>query len=126
MPPLQETIFEKHLMAESNRHHIIFTRKSYTSKVERAYRSHKGLIVPLHPEGHKELHCNVEPPLKPSARQMVTALAMLDKLPDCVLNDPFETMQRLAGFYEGGTEREQRIGINILRQAVYVQEFAAC
>ena len=63
-----------------NRHHVFWTRDSYRTSTERAFRNHAGLIVLMDESVHSDLHAELEPPLKPTKNQMLGALALLGQL----------------------------------------------
>lgn len=48
-----------------NKHHVMYERRNYKSKVERRFRNMGGLVVPTLIENHRELHATLRPPKKP-------------------------------------------------------------
>jgi len=110
-------------MAEHNIHHSIWKRSDYKTPSERAFREHKGLKTRMYVEGHCELHSKILPPTKLSAREMMGALSVLDSMPDIILNDSLATVRALADYLGQRSHREESVAVNLLKQAVYIEEF---
>lgn len=107
-------------MRNWNRHHVIFQRASYKTSVEREFRNHKGLLVPMSLSEHGDLHHRIQPPPKPSRGQILGAVAFLDTLgPE--LDNPPEAVELLAvHFMEQQNNLAKRIGKNLLAQLTYI------
>lgn len=62
-----------------NRHHVFHSKRWYRHGFERTnFRNHKGLLVPMPIELHKDLHANVPPPPKPLRWMMHQCIEVLD------------------------------------------------
>ena len=106
-----------------NNHHALWQRAWYKSPIEKCLRTHRGLIVPIQIEVHKELHADIPPPPKPSGRLILGALAMLDELPTRILADPPQAIGYLHDHWSRmHDQRANRIAENIGQQLVYIEE----
>lgn len=106
-----------------NNHHVLHERGWYNTPQRRLLRNHQGLVVPMEVGIHKELHANIEPPVKPTARVVDASLCYLDSLPDRVLNNPLRAVEALSEFLYSRTDRvAERIGENLAKQLIYLQD----
>jgi hypothetical protein len=55
---------------EQNSHHLFWTRREYLTHLEKNLREHRGFVLPIDVEAHRELHADLNPPPKPNARQI--------------------------------------------------------
>lgn len=71
---------------------------------------------------HNDLHRKIQPPLKLTHEQMLGALCFLDEMAGEALQ-AHERIEELAGYLEDRTDRERKVGVNLFRQAHFVQEY---
>lgn len=106
-----------------NHHHVLWNRVWYKTSLERALRSHDGLVVPILVPVHKELHANIDAPPKPDRDLIIGSLEMLDDLPQSVVTNPLETVNTYAEWLLARQAKlAGRIGANLMRQIPYLEE----
>jgi len=104
---------------ETSRHHVFFNRSYYKSRLEKQFRTHKALVIPMDVQIHKDLHAEVPPPPKPSPRLIYGAIGVLSTLDTF---EPVNTVLTLSEhFLELDSNLAHRIGHNLLHQAGYIQ-----
>lgn len=86
---------------DTSRHHILWTRNTYHTSLEKRFRQAGGLVLRLEKGIHRQLHDNLSPPPKPSAELMQTVLDYKKTLPT---TEPYETFEYITEFL-GGLER---------------------
>lgn len=64
---------------EHDRHHLWFERQAYTTRLERKLRMHRGFIIPVLIDTHRELHAHVPPPPQPNHHQAAALLQEIDQ-----------------------------------------------
>jgi hypothetical protein len=65
-----------------NRHHAIWPRRKQHTPLERAFRTHEGLVIPdADIQAHRELHVALPPPPKITRQLMVDILDVLNSQP---------------------------------------------
>lgn len=104
---------------ETSRHHLAWPRRHYKSRFERDFRQHPLMIIRMSNDGHRELHANLQPPLKLSHQEILGALSVLHELK----GEPFmpeEHITYLAQHLEQGSERAQKVATNLHLQAGFV------
>lgn len=109
---------------ETSRHHSLFPRRHYKTRVERRFRQHPALINRLEQPAHDELHAVLQPPLKLTHQQMLGALCFLDEVNAEPLQ-AFERVQALGEYLQGRSLRESKVGANLLLQADYIEVYGA-
>jgi hypothetical protein len=107
---------------ETSRHHSLYPRRNYKTKVERRFRQHPFLINRIENQAHADLHAVIQPPLKLTHNQMLGALCFLDELATEPLQ-AFERVEELGDYLLDRTDRERKVGVNLQRQAHFIQEF---
>ena len=95
---------------EMNRHHVWFERGDYLTRFERRLRQHRGFIIPMLIEPHRELHANVPPPPKPNHHQTAALLDNIDQFDIAPVHHAIE-------LFESWSEREGKIAQNALEIA---------
>lgn len=103
-----------------NRHHALWQRREYTSPLEKAFRQHDGLVVPMYLNAHSELHARVAPPPKLPKIAMENSIYFLDTL-DC-LDNPLATITALTDHLadqESGVCT--RLAKNLMRQMIFIE-----
>lgn len=63
----------------TDRHHIWFPRREYTTPLERRFRQLPCNIIRMDAQAHKLLHLNMQPPRKPARDDMLTAIERHDR-----------------------------------------------
>lgn len=103
-----------------NRHHAIFQRRDYLTPLEKAFRQHDGLVVPMYLNAHSELHARVVVPPKLPKIAMENAIYFLDTL-DC-LENPLATITALTDHLADQESGDcTRLAKNLIRQMVYIE-----
>lgn len=104
---------------ETNRHHLFYPRRRYTSKPERALRNHPGLVVPTWVPAHRLLHIEAGTPPKPGAE---LSRAIINNLEEHTLSDRLDGLFYTVEFLmdrEGKTE--QHLTTHLTKQLGYLQ-----
>lgn len=60
-----------------NYHHTFWAARSYRGNLERSFRGHEGLVIPMNFHDHSELHQDLCPPQKPNHLQMQHILGVI-------------------------------------------------
>ena len=60
-----------------NRHHAFWQDRHYRGKLERGFRSHEGLVVPMFEVTHQQLHIALSEPKKPNPDQIRQVLGAM-------------------------------------------------
>jgi hypothetical protein len=81
-------------------------RRDYKTPIERAFRNHHGLVVPVSLEAHAELHANLYPPPKPHRELM---LGILNNLEEYNLSNPLDGIEATIDYLETGRIRKHLI-----------------
>jgi len=108
--------------ATFNRHHSLYPRRNYKTPTERKFRHHPFLINRIEVEAHTDLHAVIQPPLKLTHNQMLGALCFLDELAGEALQ-AHERLEELGDYLLDRTDRERKVGVNLQRQARFIQVF---
>ena len=102
-----------------NQHHLFFNKSYYKSRLEKQFRTHSALVIPMELQVHRDLHAEVPPPPKPSARLIYGAIGALSTLDTF---EPVNTVLTLSEhFLSIDNNLAHRIGHNLLMQAGYIQ-----
>lgn len=103
---------------ETNKHHLFWARRKYTSSLEKQFRNHEGLVIPTWIPAHKLLHVEMPPPPKPPAELMRGIIQNLEQT-DMTdrLDGLYSTIDFLNGL-EGKTE--QHLVTNLTKQVGYL------
>ena len=105
-----------------NYHHLLWTRASYKTPLEKQIRNHKLLKTPIYQDAHKELHAEIPPPPKPNAELICGMLLVLNQL-EPVKHPEIDATLALSEFcLELDNRVAQRLGHHFLAQAVYLTE----
>lgn len=89
-----------------NRHHTFWMRRDYKTPIERAFRNHHGLVIPVDVDVHAELHANLYPPPKPHRELM---LGILNNLEEYNLANPLDGLEITIDYLETGRIRKHLI-----------------
>ena len=60
-----------------NSHHTFWQDRHYIGKIERGFRSHEGLVIPMPEYDHRELHGTLREPKKPNPDQIRQVLGAM-------------------------------------------------
>jgi hypothetical protein len=103
---------------ETNRHHLFWARRKYTSHLEKEFRNHKGLVIPTWIPAHRLLHIEMPPPPKPPAELM---RGIIENLEQTELTDRLDGLYATIDFLDGlEGKTEDRLVTNLTKQLGYL------
>lgn len=120
----QDPLGNEYHESYTNKHHLIFPESHYrkTEQLQR-YRGLGGFVIRMTLESHRELHENVEPPIKPSVDLMWNIIANQrgnESNPYARLNDTIDFLMDIV-FLDGPQSSESALLINNLaRQRQFI------
>lgn len=81
--------------AETDKHHTLWRKAWYKSAYEKRIRESSGLVLRLSTVSHRDLHANVEPPVKPD-RHILTGIYQFGRELD--VHNPYEKFYAMTEF----------------------------
>jgi hypothetical protein len=84
----------------TSKHHVWWERRDYKSSIEKRFRNHAGLVIPLNNDVHKFLHLVVPAPPKPMKEEIVECIQFMkdrDEWPH--LDNPYWAMEACMQYF---------------------------
>jgi hypothetical protein len=100
-------------------HHLFWTRRSYHTRTDRAFRTHFGLVIPTPLINHRNLHHEIEPPLKPDRDMMTGLMDVLEDTPEGNQHDRLWGLDKAIHFFDDWRYNTSSCEESVLADAIH-------
>lgn len=120
----QDTQGNEYPRTHTNQHHLIFPESHYKKNEQlQRYRGLGGFVIRMTIDSHRQLHDNVEPPIKPSVDLMWNIIANQrnkDMTPYRRLNETIDLLNDIVFLDTAQSNESVLLVNNLIRQREYI------